>query len=236
LRRHRFHLRELNAGVITVSGYEAQHLSRVLRVKPGDSVLAFDGEGREASGQVTAVDEDGVIVTLDEPQPSEVEPDLQVTVAVALLKGDKLSDVVRRCTELGAVRFQPVLTKQADVPHLSPNKLARLQRVAREAAKQSGRSVIPEVAPAIPLSELEWSGTAVLAHLRASEPLASALPDLPDGAELTLITGPEGGFAAEEAQALVDRGATPVYLGKRILRAETAPVALMSAILLPEAR
>ena len=236
MRRHRFHLRGLEAGEISVVGPEAQHLSRVLRVRPGDQVLAFDGEGLEARGEVSAVDDASVTVNLQEPQPSEVESDLQVTVAVALLKGDKLSDVVRRCTELGAVRFQPLPTKQADVPQLSANKLARLQRVAREAAKQSGRSVVPEVAPAIPLEELQWQGVAVLAHLRASEPLAGALTPLPEGTELTLITGPEGGFAAEEAQSLVDRGATPVYLGKRILRAETAPIALLSAILLPEAR
>lgn len=236
MRVHRVHLPGLSAGEVTVTGGDALHLQRVLRVRPGQPVRAFDGEGMEANGQVSHVEDARVLLQLEAPQPARVEPDLAVTVAVALLKGDKLSNVIRQCTELGAARFLPFKSRHADVRELKDNKLERLRRVSSEAAKQSGRAVVPGVAEAVTLKQLceQLAGQQVIfADPRAQLTLSEAFTGEPTS--LTVMTGPEGGFSAEELESFAQAGFSGVRLGARILRAETAPVALVSAILLPEA-
>jgi 16S rRNA (uracil1498-N3)-methyltransferase len=234
MRVHRIHLSELAPGIRPVTGREAAHLAQVLRVSPGARVRAFDGSGGEAEGTVVAVEPGRVLIDLREPHESDVEPALAVTVAVALLKGDKLADVVRQCTELGAHAFTLLLTRRGDVPSLSANKLERLRRVAREAAKQSGRSLVPEVREPVPLASLDVDGVGLVAHPAGASTVSSA--NLPETGLATLITGPEGGFTADEVEVLEARGVVAVTLGTRVLRAETAPVALLAAVLLPEAR
>lgn len=228
---------ELRAGEHNLTGSEAQHLLQVLRLGPGARVRAFDGRGLEADGVVSEADALRVTLTLGPPRPSEVEAALAVTLAVALLKGDKLSEVVRRGTELGVVRFTPFLSERCDVRELSPNKLARLRRVAQEAAKQSGRSVVPSVAEAVKLAQLESDGRWLVAAPEAEATLRELGCADPDGQtrRVTVATGPEGGFSSAELQLLRDRGAQPVRLGARILRAETAPIAVAAALLIPEA-
>ncbi len=166
---------------------------------------------------------------------------MRITLALALLKGDKLSEVVRRGTELGVARFVTFVARRGEVPAVSPAKLARWRRVAEEAAKQSGRSLVPEIVDAVPLDRLELGAPLIVAQPGAASTLAAALAAVAGegGApprELTLLTGPEGGLSDEEAGALEERGAALVRLGPRILRAETAPIALAAAVLLPEAR
>lgn len=234
MRVHRVYVPTLQAGETVLVGSEAQHLAQVLRVGPGARVRAFDGQGLEAQGTVTAADPMRVTVQLGEPETSEVEASLRITLAVALLKGDKLSEVVRRGTELGVVRFVPFVSARCDVRELSVNKLGRLRRVAQEAAKQSGRSVVPEVADVEKLSALRLEPFTLVAQPGApvslSQKLAQAEPDA-----ITVVTGPEGGLSDEEVCTLLERGAQAVRLGGRILRAETAPVALAAALLIPEA-
>ena len=233
MRQHRIHLAPLQQGETTLTGSEAKHLARVLRVKAGAKVTAFNGDGLEAEGMVTSVDNARVVLKLEEPAPSSSESSLKITLAVALLKGDKLSQVVRQGTELGVCRFQPFTSQYSDVPMLSKNKLERLRRVAQEAAKQSKRSVIPGVAEAVKLEALELSPLSLVAHPDAPLTLSETVHENVDG--LTLITGPEGGLSEVEVERLEARGAKAVHLGERILRAETAPIALIAALLVPKA-
>lgn len=239
MRVPRVFVQALRAGEVALSGGEAQHLAQVLRLAPGASVRAFDGAGLEAAGVVTEVNPVRVMIRLQSPQASEVEASLKVTLAVALLKGDKLAEVVRRGTELGVVRFTPFTSRRCEVRELSPNKQARLLRVAQEAAKQSGRSVVPEVAAPVPLGELAFSGVAVVAQPNTASTLRETLlhKNLAQGQlnAVTAVTGPEGGLTDDEVGELIARGATSVRLGARILRAETAPVAVAAALLIPEA-
>ena len=234
MRVHRVFVRELSAGEVVLTGPEAQHLAQVLRVQPGAWVRAFDGAGLEAEGLVAEVNAFRVTVQLDAPQPSTVEASLDITLAVALLKGDKLSEVVRRGTELGVGRFTLFVGERCDVRALSPNKLERLRRVAQEASKQSGRSVVPEVAVVEKLEALPLGGFCLVAEPRAELTLRQLL----NGAtpeRVTVITGPEGGLSESEISKLNGCGAKSVRLGARILRAETAPVAVAAALLVPEA-
>lgn len=233
MRQHRIHLATLQQGDNTLTGPEAKHLAQVLRVKAGAKVTAFDGVGLEAEGVVTSVDNARVVLTLEAPTPSSSESSLKITLAVALLKGDKLSQVVRQGTELGVAFFQPFTSQYSDVPVLSNNKLERLRRVAQEAAKQSERSVIPTVAEAVNLERLELSPLSIIADPNAPFTLSEILNEDVDA--LTLITGPEGGLSGAEVEHLEARGAKAIRLGERILRAETAPIALAAAVLVPKA-
>ena len=233
MRRRRVRLAQVRSGRLRVAPEEAHHLARVLRVRPGDRVQAFDGSGLEAEGRVVHVADGEVEVELGPPGVSPREATLSLTLAVALLKGDKLAQVTRQATELGVAALQPFVAARCDVPRLSPGKLTRLRRVAAEAAKQSGRARVPEVHDAVPLTELGWEGACWVADPAAERGIDAATDRLAaEGAEaLTVVTGPEGGLSAEETAGLAARGAWTVRFGPRVLRAETAPVALAAAVL-----
>lgn len=236
MRVFRVHLEELRAGPVTVTGSAAHHLGQVLRSRPGQKVIAFDGKGNEAQGTVTEAAPGRVTLELGEVRAGQAEASVAVTVAVALLKGDKLRTVVRQGTELGAAAFRPFVSRHAELRELSPARLERLRRVAAEAARQSGRAVIPEVHAAVSVEALaaDLSGSAVI----YADPLAEAtLGEVrrAAGGDVTVLTGPEGGFSETEVALFHEHGFTGVWLGTRILRAETAPPALLAALLLPEA-
>jgi len=215
------------SGVITLDAREYRHL-RVLRLAAGDTVRVFDGRGNEAHATIERLDESGAELLLGEPIANPTETPQPVTLAVALLKGDKLADVVRAATELGAHDVQLLQTRYADVPDISSNKLDRLRRVATEASKQSRRAVVPAVHAPVRVRDLPApTGQGFIAHPGSD----ARLHDVLDWrGPVTLVSGPEGGFADEEVHALQARGYLTVTLGPRILRAETAPVALLGAI------
>lgn len=212
---------------MTLSAAEVKHL-HVMRLRTGDSVEVFDGRGEAGEAKVQQIDAFGAALQLISRAESTnaTEYPQTVTLAIALLKGDKLSDVVRAATELGVSIIQLLHTRYADVPDIGDNKLSRLRRVAEEAAKQSQRLVIPEVRSPLPLPQFQCSEQAFYAHPGSSHTLLSQVTWQ---APLTLISGPEGGFAPEDLEYL-NRTAAPITLGPRILRAETAPLALLGAL------
>lgn len=205
---------------------EARHL-QVLRLVPGAALRVFDGQGNEAEATLSDLNELGAGLTLGAGVRATAETPQPVTLAIALLKGDKLSDVTRAATELGVARIQLLLTRHADAREIGTQKLLRLRRVAEEASKQSRRAVTPEVLEPVSLAELLWSGTLFLAHPGSR---ARITDHLNWEAPITVLTGPEGGFSDIEVAQLQERGAVAVTLGPRILRAETAPIALLGAI------
>ncbi len=205
---------------------ESQHL-RVLRLRPGATVRVFDGQGGEADAALIRLDEGGAMLELGETVHNDRETPQPVTLAVALLKGDKLSDVVRAGTELGVTVFQLLQTRHADVPEIGEQKLIRLRRIAAEASKQSRRAVTPDVLGPVPLATLELDGQGFLAHPGSEAQLTERLDW---SGPITLVSGPEGGFSEGEVSGLVGKGFVAVTLGPRILRAETAPLALLGAL------
>ncbi|GEM45012.1 16S rRNA (uracil(1498)-N(3))-methyltransferase [Deinococcus cellulosilyticus] len=211
---------------IEMDGPEVQHM-RVLRLKAGDEIHLFDGTGWEARARIEDLDAFTVTMIVLERFQNDLELPQPVTLALALLKGDKLADVVRACTELGVSRFQLIKTQYADVPDLGDNKLVRLRRIAEEASKQSRRAVVPEVLAPISLKQLPSVPLGFVAHPGTQDTVLSKLSW--DG-QVWFATGPEGGFSASEVELLKQKNFTPVTLGKRILRAETAPVALLGAV------
>jgi 16S rRNA (uracil1498-N3)-methyltransferase len=225
VRRHRARV-EVLEGQVRLSPAESAHL-RVLRAAPGDAITVFDGQGREADAVITAIDPAGVLLEVGPSRPLSRELPQPVTMAVALLKGDKWSDVVRAATELGAATFQPLVTRRCDVKEAGTGKLQRWQRIAGEAAKQCGRAFTPQVLEPIALDRLPVVSCGLVAQPgSALRPREAVIWDGP----VWLATGPEGGFTDEEVAALAERGFAAVGLGPRILRAETAPLALLAAL------
>jgi 16S rRNA (uracil1498-N3)-methyltransferase len=218
---------------------ETRHLATVLRLEPGDVVVASDGQGRDYTVRLESLGEaaTGTVLSL---AVSGAESPLAITLIQAVPKGDKMEAIVRACTELGVARVAPALAARTIV-RLEPSRwrerTRRWQRVAKEAAKQCGRAVIPEVEMPRPLADwltpptpaelalCLWEGTA--------SPLGEILAKLPAAPERArVIVGPEGGLAREEVELSRVHGFAAVSLGPRILRTETAGptiVALLQA-------
>jgi 16S rRNA (uracil1498-N3)-methyltransferase len=210
---------------------EGRHLVEVLRAGVGDRFTVFD-ESREALAEVVDLGPPVRYRILEERRP-EREVGVEVVLYVALLKGDKLSEVVRAATELGATRIQPLITRHSVPKEMGEGKLRRLKAIAKEAAKQSGRLRVPEVLPPIPLKAVPEVEQGLVAHVGARALVREVL-DL--NRNLSLAVGPEGGFAEEEVALLKERGFAPVSLGRRILRAETAATALLALATAGEGR
>ncbi len=226
MRPHRVYVPKITPEV-RVWGREARHLLEVLRARVGDTVTVFDGQGLEGRAVLAAIEGGAAHLRVEETWPTDREVGVPVVLYAALLKGDKLADVVRAATELGVSRFTPLITERSIPKEMKRAKLERLRRIAVEAAKQSGRTRLPEVTEPIPLEAVPEVPQGFVAHpgssLRVREVLDLERP-------VALATGPEGGFSAREVALLEARGFVPVTLGRRILRAETAAVALVALV------
>ncbi|MCS6867868.1 MAG: 16S rRNA (uracil(1498)-N(3))-methyltransferase [Thermus sp.] len=210
---------------------ESRHLLEVLRAQVGDRFTVFDAE-REALAEVVDLGPPVRYRLLEERRP-EREVGVEVVLYMALLKGDKLAEVVRGATELGVTRVQPLITRHTVPKEMGEGKLRRLEAIAVEAAKQSGRLRVPEVLPPIPLRAVPPVAHGLLAHVGAGRRVGEVLDP---GKPLALAVGPEGGFAEDEVEFLQERGFIPVTLGRRILRAETAALALLALCTAGEGR
>jgi 16S rRNA (uracil1498-N3)-methyltransferase len=218
---------------VTFDAGETRHLTRVLRHGPGDIIEAFDGMGNVLTVRLERATGRLAHGTLLARAPLQSESPLHLTLAQSIPKGDKLEGIIRMATELGAARVVPLVTARTVVrvePGRSGPRLSRWQRVAREAAKQSGRALVAEVTPPQVLAEWiasrERDGLLVCLWEDAAEPLGPLLPAGPVN-RATVVVGPEGGLERTEADALRAAGAVIGGLGPRILRTETAgPVGL----------
>jgi 16S rRNA (uracil1498-N3)-methyltransferase len=226
--RRRFHAppTAFTETTVTLTADEARHLRDVLRLKSGDEVYVFDGRGREFRCSVTNLKRDSAELRIEaEVQPAKPESQLQLNLCVALLKGEKFDLVVQKATELGVTRVTPLITRHMDI-HLrdqsdATKRVARWQRIAIEAAKQSGRAFVPDIIlPVAFEGALEVEGAGVMFSERGGE----AFKSLTGAGSITALVGSEGGWADEEIDAARARGFHIVTLGGRILRAETAAI------------
>lgn len=219
-----------------VGGENGRHIVRSLRMKPGEPLTLCDGAGYDYHGSIESCDENGALVRVEEKVPCESEPALRVTVCQCLPKADKLELVAQKSVELGACELRLVTSARCIVKldeKAARKKTERLQKIALEAAKQSGRGLIPEVFPPVTLEtalrEARERGESFLFYEGGGESLGRLLEQVGDA--LSIFVGPEGGFAPEEVELAKKLGAKPATLGKRILRTETAPLAALAAIM-----
>jgi 16S rRNA (uracil1498-N3)-methyltransferase len=214
----RFLVRDLAPGAeIDLPPGEAKHAVRSRRLHAGDEVTLFDGRGKSCRGEIVKVDGARVAVRLG---PTDIDSvDRTVVIAAALPKGKRLAWMIQKLAELGVAEFLPVAFKRS-VVRWSAGRAARLEKVATEAAKQSDRSDLMTLGAEVTVAELAgFAGPTFIAVPGTNQTLAEAAGD---GAFARVVIGPEGGFAPGEVEAL---GATPVSLGRTVLRVETAAVA-----------
>jgi 16S rRNA (uracil1498-N3)-methyltransferase len=219
---------------VSLASEEARHLREVLRLRVGDEVYVFNGAGQEFRCSVQESRRDSAeLKVIAEIAPARPESPLQLTLAVALLKGEKFDLVVQKATELGVSRVVPVVTKLADIrlrdESDAAKRVTRWQRIAVEAAKQSGRAVVPTVVAPISFANLvhEDAGPGsqrLMFSERDGESLKEATELLGTATRITALVGSEGGWTDEELNVAPQAGWTIVTLGGRTLRAETAAI------------
>jgi 16S rRNA (uracil1498-N3)-methyltransferase len=192
----------------------------VLRLADGDRIVLLPGDGTEALCRLV----DGECV-VEERRAVASEPRHRLTVVQALLKGDALEEVVQHATEIGVAGFRLVVTERCVARDISPRRLDRLRAIAREAAEQSERGILPPVEAPVPLREALDAGSVLLYEREESQRLGGMSP--PAG----VVIGPEGGFSPAEVEAASAAGLAIAGLGPRILRSETVAVAATAAIL-----
>ncbi len=223
---------------ITISGDLFHHMVRVLRMKSGARVCLVDGSGHEYAGVIHRINGESVTIALEDCRQGHATiSGPAITLFQGLPRGDKLDFILQKCTELGAAGIVPFAAERsiARVPSARlEDKLERWRRIAREAARQSGRDSVPDIYFAADLA-----GALHLASHHAkfflweqAKPgtLKNTLAGTDRPERLAIIIGPEGGFSAEEAASAMKCGAIPVSLGRRIVRTETAGIAILAIL------
>ena len=219
----------------TLTGADARHLAGALRVTVGEPITLCDGAGTDYACTVTAVDRETVTLSVAAATPSEAEPTLAVTLYMGLPKGDKMELIIQKAVELGVTAIVPVATARSIVrldAKDGAKKQQRWQKIAAEAAGQSGRGIIPAVEAPLSwkqaLARFETENT-LLCYEGGGQPIGRLVS--PADAALSLVVGPEGGFDPTEVEAVTAVGGRIATLGKRILRCETAPLAALAVLM-----
>ena len=223
---------------IVIKGDDARHIARSLRMAVGDEITVCDKKANEYRARLTKIrDEECTAEILDSFRATSELP-VYVTLYMAFPKGDKLETVIQKATELGVGRIVPFESSRC-IKRPKEDKidkqLQRYRRIAEEAAKQSGRALIPEISAPMSFEEMLRDATALKKAIFCYENetehrLGKILSSLCEGEAVSVIVGSEGGFSPEEAARATEAGCLSVTLGRRILRCETAPLFVLSAI------
>lgn len=214
----------------------SHHVARVLRLKSGDPLVLFDGQGGEYQGAIVRAHESEVTVDVGEWRAVERESPLAITLAQGISSGERMDYTVQKAVELGVARIQPLETLRSVVRLTevrAEKRRAHWRSIAIAACEQSGRNRVPEIAPVVALRDWLGQGVHDQAELRLvfapdAERVLRALPA--PRASVTLIAGPEGGLSEEEQRDAIRAGFVAVRLGPRVLRTETAALAALAAM------
>ena len=237
---HRFFVPQLYNEEMYIEGVDARHISKVLRMQPGDKLQIVSDDGVSAMAEITAIASERVSVRCLEKLAESHEPRVRLVLAQGLAKGGNRDFIIQKAVEMGSYSVIPVSMEHSVVRldgAKAAKKVERWQKIAESAAKQSKRDLIPKVQPVQSMAEMLASGdyeTKIIAYecedrlsLKAALKAAEAAGGIK---ELLLIIGPEGGISEGELELARQAGAVPVSLGRRILRAETAGLVAISAI------
>ncbi|AZR73170.1 hypothetical protein BBF96_07090 [Anoxybacter fermentans] len=246
---HRFFVKPENIirdKEVIITGDDVQHITRSLRLKSGDQMIACDGKGTDYLVELIDLNQKEITCRIIESRKSRGEPDIEVTLFQGLPKSDKMDLITQKCTELGIRRIIPVETGRTIVKlndKKAKRRVERWQKIAYEAAKQSQRGKIPSIGPILNLNEalemikkekydlflVPWEearGNSI------RQVLKNWNVDKKAGLKrIAYMIGPEGGLEEKEVQTLIDLGAQPVTLGPRILRTETAGFVVLTVLM-----
>ncbi|XOQ47523.1 MAG: 16S rRNA (uracil(1498)-N(3))-methyltransferase [Eubacteriales bacterium] len=233
----RFFIDYVPEEVAVITGDDARHISRSLRMQPGENLILCDSIGTDYNARIEKISENSVEVRILEFCRSVAEPSVKVTVYQGLPKAEKMDSIVQKAVETGAVKIVPVMTSRCvsrPDAKAAARKAARWQKIALEAAKQSGRGIIPQVGPLTAFREAVGQaardGEIILFFEGGGKSIAELVTR--ETRELAVFIGPEGGFEQAEVDFAEQNGAKIGTLGARILRTETAPIAALAAIML----
>jgi 16S rRNA (uracil1498-N3)-methyltransferase len=218
---------------VALEGSAATHITRVLRLRPGDALTLFNGQGGEYAARITEARGGRLTVAVGEAQSVERESALSLTLAQGISRGERMDLVVQKATELGVCGIAPVFTERSVVRLSAPQaarKLEHWRAIAVAACEQSGRNRVPQLRAPVPLADF-LKAAAPGTRLLLSPGGAVRIQDLPPpAAVVTVLIGPEGGLTEAERESAVAAGFTPVRLGPRVLRTETAAIAALSVL------
>jgi 16S rRNA (uracil1498-N3)-methyltransferase len=215
---------------------EIRHLTKVLRLKSGDSVILFDGEGKEFQAQIKTFSPQRILFAIDRESDREsLESPLEIILGIGILKATKLDWLVQKTTELGISEILPfhslrVIPRPEELA--AQTRLTRWQKIAAEAAKQCGRSKVPKIHPPCSFAEAlrSFPGSSRIFLWEKEKDRTLPNPICSSRSAFFALVGPEGGFSEEEAKQAEGAGFSPVCLGPRILRAETAGLVIVSLL------
>ncbi len=223
-------------GLFKLTGGDAHHASRVLRLRIGDSVVICDGEGTDYECTVENSDSREFVCRVRETRASAGETKQRITLFMALPKGDKMDFIVQKAVELGVGRIVPYISRNCvSRPDNPLKKTERWGKIAAEAAGQCGRGRIPVVNGVVTVREAfemaALNETALFFYENESRVGLKSVLSAGIGSTVSLVIGSEGGFDPSEAAAAKEAGLVSVSLGPRVLRCETAPIVALSAVL-----
>ena len=225
---------------IVIQGNDVNHIKNVLRMRPGDELPLSDGQGTDYFCRILSMERDQICLSIENSWKSYVELPVKLYLFQGLPKADKMEFIIQKAVELGVYEIIPVRTKRVIVKldeKKETKKIARWQQIAEGGAKQSGRGIIPEIKPVMGFSEaLAYAGNleGVLIPYEKAEGIDKTrkmIAGLKGKKSVGIFIGPEGGFDEAEVEAAMAAGALPVTLGKRILRTETAGLAMLSVLM-----
>lgn len=236
---------QVSDGRIIVKGTDVNHMKNVLRMAPGETLTISDGNNCKyicSIEEYEGTDKDSMTayLTIEEQLEEETELSSKIFLFQGLPKQDKMELIIQKAVELGVFEVVPVATKRAVVKldeKKSKKKIERWQEIAKSAAKQSGRGIIPFVGPVLTFKEaleLAKDLDVILIPYELAEGMAETkevIRKITPGQSIGIFIGPEGGFEKEEIELAMQKGAKPITLGKRILRTETAGITTMSVLM-----
>lgn len=226
----------INDEKIILDGESARHIAKSLRMRVGDVICVTDGGGDDYGCQIEEITKDEVVLKVCYKQACESEPSCRVTIYQGVPKSSKMEDIIQKCVELGVFEIVPTLTKRCvsrPDDKAAGKKNQRYQKIALEAAQQSGRGIVPKIENMKTLRQAiaeDESDVKIVFYEGGGEKLADIVK--PDTESVSIFIGPEGGFEQEEVEQIEASGGVRATLGKRILRTQTAPVAALTAIML----
>lgn len=226
----------INDEKIILDGESARHIAKSLRMRVGDVICVTDGGGDDYGCQIEEITKDEVVLKVCYKQACESEPSCRVTIYQGVPKSSKMEDIIQKCVELGVCEIVPTLTKRCvsrPDDKAAGKKNQRYQKIALEAAQQSGRGIVPKIENMKTLCQAiaeDESDVKIVFYEGGGEKLADIVKL--DTESVSVFIGPEGGFEQEEVEQIEASGGVRATLGKRILRTQTAPVAALTAIML----
>jgi 16S rRNA (uracil1498-N3)-methyltransferase len=241
---HRFYVKsnQIQGQSVSITGPDVNHIKNVLRMKQGDEIVICNGQGKDCYCIIDRVSEGEITANINSEQDTGTELKTKITLFQGLPKMDKMELIIQKAVELGVYEIVPIMTKRAivklDDKKKEEKKLERWQAIAEGAAKQSGRGIIPMIKPVQSYQEAIKNATSMglglipYENAMGMQYTKEIMSSLGQYASVGIFIGPEGGFEELEIELAKTNGIHPITLGRRILRTETAGLAILSMMVL----